>query len=140
MDDNVRQVVFDTNVYISALITPGGRAEEAWLLALEGRIEVYTTVAILTDTAAKLRGKFHWEDEWIKRALRHVADIAMVVKPTLRIKLLNDDPDNRILECARHAGAEVIVTGDRHLLSLKCFEGIRIMTIAAFLDMGNTAD
>jgi uncharacterized protein len=136
----VRKVVFDTNVYISALITPGGRAEEAWFLALKGRMEVYTSVAILTETAAKLRGKFHWEDEWIKKALRHIADVARVVKPALRLKTLKDDPDNRILECARHAGAEVIITGDKHLLSLKSFEGIRIMTIADFLNLENTAD
>lgn len=136
----MRKVVFDTNVFISALITQGGRAEEAWFLALEGRMEVYTSVAILTETAAKLRGKFHWEDEWIKGAIRHIADVARVVKPALRLKILKDDPDNRILECARHADAEVIVTGDRHLLSLKSFEGIRIMTIADFLKLENTAD
>jgi uncharacterized protein len=136
----VRKAVFDTNVYISALITPGGRAEEAWIMALDGRIEVYTSVAILTETAAKLRGKFEWQDEWIKRALRHVADVARVVRPALRLKTLKDDPDNRILECARHAGAEVIVTGDKHLLSLKSFEGIRIMTIVDFLKLENAAD
>ncbi len=136
----MRKVVFDTNVYISALITPGGRAEEAWFLALEGRMEVYTSVAILTETAAKLRGKFRWEDEWIKKALRHIADVARVVKPALRLKTLKDDPDNRILECALHAGAEVIVTGDKHLLSLKSFEGIRIMTIVDFLNLEHTAD
>ena len=136
----MRKVVFDTNVYISALITPSGRAEEAWFLVLEGRMELYTSVAILTETAAKLRGKFHWEDEWIKRALRHIADVARVVKPALRLKTLKDDPDNRVLECARHAGAEIIVTGDKHLLLLKSFEGIRIMTIADFLKLQNTTN
>ena len=136
----MRKVVFDTNVYISALITPGGLAEEAWFLALEGRIEVYTSVAILTETAAKLRGKFDWEDEWIKRAIRHIADVARVVKPALRLKTLKDDPDNRILECARYAGAEVIVSGDRHLLTLKSFEGIRVMTITDFLKLENAVD
>ena len=134
------KVVFDTNVYISALITPSGRAEEAWFLVLECRMELYTSVAILTETAAKLRGKFHWEDEWIKRALRHIADVARVVKPALRLNTLKDDPDNRVLECARHAGAEIIVTGDKHLLLLKSFECIRIMTIADFLKLQNTTN
>ena len=91
-------------------------------------------MAILTETAAILHGKFRWEDEWIKKALRHIARIARVIKPNTRLAILKDDPDNRILECAKHAGAEVIVTGDRHLLTLSSFEGIPIMTLADFLD------
>jgi putative PIN family toxin of toxin-antitoxin system len=130
----VRKAVFDTNVYISALITPGKQAEKAWLLAVERQWEVYTSVAILTETAAILRGKFRWEDEWIKKALRHIAKVARVIKPNIRLAILKDDPDNRILECAKHAGAEVIVTGDRHLLPLSSFEGVPIMTLADFLD------
>jgi uncharacterized protein len=135
----VRKVVFDTNIYISALITQGGRAEEAWMLALEGRVEVYTSAAILSETAGKLREKFHWDDEWIKRAVRHIAVVARVVKPDARFAILKDEPDNRILECARHTGAEVIVTGDRHLLSLVSFEGIRIVTLADFLEQERAA-
>ena len=130
----MRKVVFDTNVYISALITSGKQAEKAWLLAVEGQWEVYTSVAILTETAGKLRGKFGWEDEWIRKALRHIARIAKVIKPTIRLEIQKDDPDNRILECAIHAGAEVIVTGDRHLLALSSFEGIPILTLAEFLE------
>lgn len=130
----MRKAVFDTNVYISALITSGKQAEKAWFLAVERQWEVYTSVAILTETAAILRGKFRWEDEWIKKALRHIARIARVIKPNTRLAILKDDPDNRILECAKHAGAEVIVTGDRHLLALSSFEGVAIMTLADFLD------
>jgi putative PIN family toxin of toxin-antitoxin system len=135
----VRKAVFDTNIYISALITKGGRAEEAWLLAVEEMVEVYTSAAILTETAGKLREKFHWEDDWIKRAVRHIALVARVVKPVVRLAVLKDEPDNRILECARHAGAEVIVTGDRHLLSLESFEGIRITNLADFLEQERAA-
>lgn len=131
--DKVRKAVFDTNVYISALITKGGRAEQAWLLAIEGKIEVYTSVPIVTEMAQKLRKKFHWEDNQIRAAIRHIAKIAQVVKPEVKLNVLADKPDNRILECARHAGAEYIVTGDRHLLRLASFEGIEIVSIADFL-------
>ncbi|MEI6309689.1 MAG: putative toxin-antitoxin system toxin component, PIN family [bacterium] len=130
----VRKAVCDTNVYISALITPGKQAEKAWLLAVGGQWEVYTSVAILTEIAGKLRGKFRWEDEWIRRALRHIARVARVIKLNIRLAILKDDPDNRILECAKHASAEVIVTGDHHLLALSSFEGIQIMTLADFLE------
>lgn len=128
------RVVFDTNIYISAFITPGGRGEAAYLKAVNGELELVTSVPILTELARKLREKFRWEDERIKAAVRHVAAAAVVVKPVERIAVLADEPDNRILECAREAEAELIVTGDRHLLELKSYNRTAIITLAAFLD------
>ena len=128
------RVVFDTNIYISAFITPGGRGEAAYLKAVNGELELVTSVPILTELAGKLRGKFHWDDEKIKAAVRHVAAVAVVVKPVERLAVLADEPDNRILECAREALAELIVTGDRHLLALGRYEGVDIVSLAAFFD------
>ena len=131
------RAVFDTNIYISAFITPGGRGEAAYLQAVSGELELVTSVPILTELARKLKEKFHWDDDHIKAAVCHVAGVAVVVKPTERLAVLADEPDNRILECAREAGAELIVTGDRHLLDLDTcegFEGFAIVTLAAFLD------
>jgi len=133
--DKVQKVVFDTNVYISAFITKGGKAEQAWRLALEGKVEVCTSVAILTEMAGKLREKFHWRDELIKATIKHIAKTAKVIKPLIKINMLSDEPDNRILECAQGAGAEIIVTGDKHLLDLVAFEGIKIIRIADFLEL-----
>jgi len=128
------RVVFDTNIYISAFITPGGRGEAACLKAVYGELALVTSVPILTELAGKLRGKFHWEDEQIKAAVRHMAVVAVVVKPVERLAVLADEQDNRILECAREAGAEMIVTGDRHLLELGRYEGTAIVSLAAFLN------
>jgi|ERR1039457_659798 putative PIN family toxin of toxin-antitoxin system len=127
------RVVFDTNIYISAFITPGGRGEEAYLRAINGEVELAVSVPILTELARKLKEKFHWDDDHIKAAVRQVASAAIVVKPAERFAVLRDEPDNRILECAREAGAEVIVTGDRHLLDLETFRGAIIVSLAAFL-------
>lgn len=128
------RIVFDTNIYISAFITPGGRGEAAYQRAVNGEVELVTSVPILTELARKLKEKFHWDDDRIKAAVRHVAAAAVVVKPKERLAVLADEPDNRILECAREAGAELIVTGDRHLLDLGTCEGAAIVTLAAFLD------
>jgi uncharacterized protein len=60
---------------------------------------------------------------------------AEVVQPTRRLAAVSEDPDDdRILECAVAAGAHVLVSGDQHLLRLGKFEGIVIVTVAAFLD------
>lgn len=133
------RVVFDTNVYISALITPGGTAENAYLSAINGHIALFTSISILTETAIKLREKFLWEDDRITTALRHIGSAAHVLKPVIKLKILKDDPDNRILECAKEAKAGLIVTGDRHLLHLKEFDGIKVVTIREFLDIMNNA-
>ena len=129
------KVVFDTNVYISAFITPGGRAEEAYLLAIDGRVDLFTSIAILTELARKLRDKFLWDDQNITSAIRHISTIAAIRKPSRRMAILKDDADNRILECAVDAGADLLVTGDKHLLKLGTFEGVRIVTIADFMKM-----
>jgi len=130
----VRRVVFDTNIYISAFITPGGKGEAALRMAIDGRIDLYASVPILTELARKLRGKFHWDDAHITAAIRHVAAVATIVRPELRLDVLTDEPDNRILECALGAGAETIVTGDRHLLTLESYQGVKIATLARFLE------
>lgn len=127
------KVVFDTNVYVSAFISPNSKAEDAYLLAVRGKIELYTSVSILTELAKKLREKFHWDDIKVKAALKHISKIATVIKPSIKITLLQDETDNRILECAKAADADLIVTGDKHLLSLKEFDGIGITRIADFL-------
>lgn len=127
------RVVFDTNVFISALISPDSKAEEAYLLAIEGKVELYTSVAILTEIAGKLRDKFLWDDEKISAAVKHINRSAKVVRPKVKLHILEDIPDNRILECAKEAEAHLIVTGDKHLLGLKQFEGIGITKIADFL-------
>lgn len=129
---NVR-VVFDTNVFISAFALPGGRAEEAYLAGIRGRFELFTSVAILTETANTLRSKFEWSDEQIHQVLQTITRSATVLKTQPTLSVLHDEPDNRILECALAAQAGRIVTGDRHLLVLKTYQGIRILKLADFL-------
>jgi putative PIN family toxin of toxin-antitoxin system len=132
------RIVFDTNVYISAFISPHSKAETALLLAVRGKIELFTSVSILTELARKLRDKFLWEEKNIVELLKYISRVATVMKPDIRMRLLNDEPDNRILECARVCNADLIVTGDKHLLLLKEFEGIGIARVADFLHIFRT--
>lgn len=129
------RIVFDTNVYISAFITPGGRSDVALRLARRGRFDLAVSLEILSEIHGKLvEPKFGFSGDQATRVEQTIVDIAAtVVEPQMRLSVLQDEPDNRILECAVQAGASAIVTGDKHLLALKSYEGIGIMTVAELL-------
>ena len=129
------KAVFDTNIFISAFIVPGSQGERAFLVARQRRVDLYTSVPILTETANKLREKFNQSEEDIKEALKIISRSAEVIKPSIKLNVLRDIPDNRILECAVEAGADVVVTGDRHLLKIKKFQGVPIVRLVEFLRM-----
>jgi uncharacterized protein len=127
------RVVFDTNIYISALACPAGNAEAAYLQAIRGRFDLYTSVAILTETAGVLQMKFDWEESRIRQAVQEISQVATVLRPRPTLHILKDEPDNRILECAIAAQAQWIVSGDRHLLTLRRHENCDIIALTDFL-------
>lgn len=127
------RVVFDTNIYISALAIPGGQAEDAYLKAVQGEFQLLTSVPILTETAAVLQRKFDWSEEKVRAAVQAIAHVATIVVSATHLTVVKDEPDNRILECAVTGEADVIVTGDRHLLLLKQYQGIRVTRLVDFL-------
>jgi putative PIN family toxin of toxin-antitoxin system len=96
--------------------------------------EVVFSPAILGELRRKLSGpKFGFSKQELDDADRDIGEIATVVEPELELSVLDDEPDNRILECAVASGASAIVTGDKELLALKSYEGIGIMTVAELL-------
>lgn len=127
------KVVFDTNVFISAFAVPGSKSEEAFLLAVRGRLRLFSSTAILTETANKLRDKFGLPEDDIVAVLKQVSRTAEIVRPTGKLSVLADDPDNRVLECAATARVDLIVTGDKHLLTLKSYEGIGMCRVVDLL-------
>jgi putative PIN family toxin of toxin-antitoxin system len=127
------RVVFDTNVFVSALVIPGSLSEEAYHRALGREFELVTSVAILTELTGRLRGKFGWDAAPITRAVKAISRVADVVKTVPYLEIAHDPTDNRILECAEKGAADLIVTGDRHLLKLRRFGRTGIVRVSTFL-------
>lgn len=131
------RVVFDTNVYLSAILY-GGKPE-ALLKLCRGRkkkIELYTSPSILKEIADVLSSnKFNWPEPRIVKAIRHIARIAKIVEPKSTISVLSDKSDNRVLECAAESKANFIISGDNHLLNLKQYKNIPILKPAQFLEL-----
>jgi len=128
------KVVFDSNIYVSALAIPGGVAEQALRLAMEGRVELATSRPVLAEVLEVLARKFARDPEHLARTALFLSSLAEMVAPAKRLRILADDPDNRILECAIAARADAIVTGDRQVLALGVWEGIRILSLRDFVD------
>lgn len=127
------RAVFDTNIYIFAFQLPGCQADRAYRLAVSDSFELCSSPPIITEVAAKLREKFGWDAVMTQAGVRSIGRVATVIRVEKRLTVLADDPDNRVLECALDAGADLIATGDRHLLKLKRFEGVQIVRLADFL-------
>ena len=129
------RVAIDSNVLVSALHF-GGTPEALLLLANEGRVELFVSPFILAETARVLKSKLGWTDKAVRDTIALIREVVTVVEPTRTVDAVPHDPtDNRILECAVHARADFLVTGDKHhLLPLGTYAGIKIVTPRACLD------
>jgi len=129
------RAVLDTNVLVSAFLFPGGSPEHVYRAALEGRIELVTSRPLLAELGRVLSSKFGWEEPWVEEAVAQVARIGTVVEPRETVRVVRADPaDDRVLEAALAGRAEVVVSGDRHLLRLGRWREIEILDPAAFLE------
>jgi uncharacterized protein len=128
------RVVFDSNILVAALVFPGGRGEAALVRILNERDELVLSKAILGETLGVLARKFARDAEELARIAVFLSDLSTSVKPRRQLEVLKDAPDNRVLECAVAGRAEALVTGDKAMLALGEYRGIRILSLRDYLD------
>ena len=129
-----RRWVLDTDTLVSRLLLPGGTAARAvdHALALGVPLVSDDTLAELADVLS--RPKF---DRWVTLAERQhfvqlLGGVARRVNITHRVQACRDPKDDKFLHVALNGEAEAIVTGDRDLLALDPFHGVRILRPADF--------
>ena len=128
------RVVFDTNIFISGL-NFGGKPAVALQMAANAECVLVTSEDILLEIQDVLQRKFLWSARNIATTLTGIRAIADVVTPDLVLSDCEDPDDNRILEAAVAGGVECIVSGDRHLLRMSIFRGIKIVNVNDFVDL-----
>ena len=128
------RVVFDANIFVSALVIPGSRADAAVTKVLDGEDELVISRAIIDELLTVLARKFARDADELGRVAVFLADLGVVVRPRGRVKVLSDEADNRILDCARTGHADVIVTGDSAMLALGRYQDIEIKSLRDYLD------
>ena len=129
------RVVFNTNIYVSALVLPGSQADIALARILDGHDALLISKDIIDELLTTLARKFSRDNEALSQVAVVLAEAAQVVTPGKRLRVLADEPDNRILECAEAGEADCIVTGDKAMLKLGFYGHIQIISLRQYLSM-----
>lgn len=128
-------VVADTNVIVSALLWEGNESKIMGLVE-EGKIKLLTSPALLEELKKVLSyERFGLDEKTTDDNVKYVLTISEIISPKRRLRVIREDPaDDRVLECASGGKARYIVSGDKHLLRLKKFRGIKIVRARGLLD------
>ncbi|RLF60637.1 MAG: putative toxin-antitoxin system toxin component, PIN family [Thermoplasmata archaeon] len=129
------RVVLDTNVIISAIFWRGS-PYRVMKKALQRDFILVISPDILEEVSERLKYKFDLPRDEIETLTNILLSYSDIVEPTTKVNVVKaDENDNKIIECAIDGEADFIVTGDHHLLELKSYKSIKIITPAEFLEL-----
>ena len=132
-------VVLDTNVIISALLSPSGAPAEIIDHWEADHFDVSTSPPLLGELQRALQ--YPRVQKYLKKSpeatsafVSRFRTMAAVTQPEFSLEVIEDaPPDNRVLECAVACGASYIISGNKHLLDLKQYRDIVILRPTEFL-------
>jgi len=132
------KVTLDTNVLLSATLWTGSSAR-IFDFIQQGEIELVLSDEIIDEYANvmyydEIQDKIKKHNLELMIVIEDLVAFSTIVNPTRKINVVLEDPtDDKFLECAVEGESDYIITKDKHLLKLKEFEGIKIITPDAFL-------
>jgi putative PIN family toxin of toxin-antitoxin system len=133
------RAVLDTNVLVSAVLSPRGMPFQLTVAWDEGRFLLLTSDALLRELRhtlgyEHLQIRHGLEDSALDALISRYRTYATLLSPTTPVQVIAEDPtDNAVLECALEGAAQYIVSGDRHLVNLGSFQGIPILRPTEFM-------
>ena len=126
-------VVLDANVFISAIFWEG-KSYTLVKKAISQDIIVFISNYIIEEIRRVLAGDFNLEKQEVDDILNALLYFTHLIEPKESVTVIKDDPkDDKILDCAIACNAEFIVSQDNHLLNLKNFKNIKIVSPEEFL-------
>lgn len=126
------RVVLDTNVLVSAIVF-GGKPREILEMVKVKELSGVISPVLVAELEEILSKKIKYPKERVLQVEKKMKNIFRVVRPVKSIKIVRDDDDNRVLEAAIEGKCDYVVTGDKDLLDLKSYRGVKILTPAEFL-------
>lgn len=133
------RTVFDTVIFVRALINPRGRPGHL-IFELKDRYVLFVSPEIIAEYIDVLhrstfRRRFpQVDDVAVDRALAIIEE-AEVVEPRERLEVCRDPNDNKFFECAVAARADYIVSEDRDILDAGDYRGIRTVSAGEFVEL-----
>jgi uncharacterized protein len=131
----MKRVVLDTNIFVSmALGGHVGKINDEWRA---GKFILIVSEDIVSEYLEILqRPKLHLKSRTIAAIVNRVYRRAEFVTPEEKIfVVLADTSDNKFIEAAITGKTDYIVSGDKHLLELKEYKSIPIITAREFIDI-----
>ncbi|HIJ03014.1 TPA: putative toxin-antitoxin system toxin component, PIN family [Candidatus Woesearchaeota archaeon] len=133
------RVTLDTNILVSGTFWTG---DSYRILELIDKKKITSILSkeiiaeyINTVISEEITEKIENKKLIAAKTAQKVVMMSEIVEPTRKIDRIKEDPeDNKILECATTGKAGYIITNDNHLLNIKGFEGIKILTPRQFLE------
>jgi uncharacterized protein len=124
------RAVMDTNVFVSGIFWKGNFCSQIIDKWKNKEIELVSSVDILDELVKTLRDfKIQMSDEMIEDWRNLLIENSIIVEPTIKLDVIKDDPDdNKFLEAGVTGKVDFIISQDKHLLKLKEYEGIKILT------------
>ena len=137
--NGIPRVVFDTNILFSAvgwLGNPHRRVQAA----RQGQCLSFTCDPMLAELVEKLQLKRGMDARKAGETADEIRAFSKVITIPRVLKVIAADPDDdAVVECAVVGQAQFVVSGDRHLLNLGNYRGIRIVRAAEFLSLLQSA-
>lgn len=131
-----RKVVVDTNVFVSSFLSPTGPPRKIVDLWHDGKIRLCLCAEIVEEyIEVLLRMGFADRDDLkdLLELIRSRNGIDFVAIDGALRAIPSDPADDKFVECAVASGARFIVSGDRHLLRLREWDDVRILSPTDFL-------
>jgi putative PIN family toxin of toxin-antitoxin system len=132
------RAVLDTNVIVSATLIRDGKEDRILRAWLRGSFELVPSPEILEEIGRVLSYEKLRQSRWMTEAevvllLETLAQEGALVPGTASVRASRDPEDDKFLAAAVQARARYVVTGDKDLLDLKAYRGVRMIRPAQFL-------
>jgi len=135
------RVVLDTNQFVSSVLVKHGlpaQVMDAWRRREFLLITSPSIIAEIRSTLSysRIRRKYPLTDDDVKRLVTLLEQDALIVPDEIDATgaVPPDPKDEMVLACAVEGQADLIVSGDHHLLDLGAYQGIPIVTAREFLE------
>ena len=134
------RVVLDTNVLVSGVISEKGAPRRILDVWKKEHFVLVTSIAIIAEIVRVLhyphiKNKYRLKEDDIQSVETTLANDALVLEDMYKVRRSRDPEDDIFLACALEGRADYIVSGDPHLLEIKYYHGVQIISPSQLLEI-----